>query len=310
MPARVIPAVALLIVLMVSGCGTLRPGSPSSGTPTSGPSSLAVGTTHEQLESGGRQRTFALHRPAVVAPASGYPLVVMLHGGFGSGAQAEAAYGWDAQADSAGFLVAYPDGLNRAWNGGGGCCGQPGRQGIDDVAFIEAVVARIEAEAPVDPARIYATGMSNGAIMTYRLACESDLFAAVAPVAGNQLVGCAGAKPVSLLHIHGAADTHVRLDGTPGVGVARISGPPVADVVDAWRLRDSCGAFRSSAGGEVSTSVATCPHGRVVELVVIAGAGHQWPGSSSKGYPGADPPSRALSATATIWAFFADHPKV
>ncbi len=150
--------------------------------------------------------------------------------------------------------------------------------------------------------------MSNGAIMAYRLACESDVFAAIAPVAGNQLVGCADAEPLSVLHIHGADDTHVRLDGSRGSGVAHISGPPVADVVDAWRVRDDCGAFDTSTRGLVTTSVATCPQGRVVELVVIAGAGHQWPGSAKKGYPGADPPSQALSATATIWEFFAAHP--
>lgn len=301
-----IPAVALLTVLVVSGCGTVRPAASSPSASAS--STLAVGTTHEELASGGRQRTFAVHRPAAAAPASGYPLVLMLHGGFGSGAQAEAAYGWDRQADAAGFLVAYPDGVNRAWDAGGGCCGLPGRQGVDDVAFLEAVVARIGAEAPVDPTRIYATGMSNGAIMAYRLACESDLFAAVAPVAGNQLVDCADAGKASVLHIHGADDTRVRLDGSRGEGVAQISGPPVAGVVEEWRVRDSCGAFETSTQGLVTTSVADCRQGRAVELVVVAGAGHQWPGSLPTGRQGADPPSTALSATATIWSFFAAHP--
>ena len=300
---------AALVVALVSGCATVRPASPVSATPGgTGAVQLAVGTTHQELESSGRQRSFAVYRPASAPPASGYPLVVMLHGGFGSGAQAEATYGWDERADAAGFVVAYPDGINRAWNGGG-CCGLPAREGVDDVAFIEAMVARIAAEVAVDPARIYATGMSNGAIMTYRLACESDLFAAVAPVAGNQLTSCSEAKPVSLLHIHGADDTQVRLDGSRGAGVARIAGPPLAQVLEQWRVRDSCRAFQSSTAAEVTTSVATCPQGRTVEWIVVAGAGHQWPGSAGKGYPGADPPSSALSATDTIWDFFASHSK-
>ena len=76
----------------------------------------------------------------------------MLHGGFGSGAQAERSYGWDSQADSAGFVVAYPDGLRKAWNTGGGCCGRPGVDNVDDVAFIKAMVAAIERQIPIDPA--------------------------------------------------------------------------------------------------------------------------------------------------------------
>ena len=232
----------------------------------------------------------------------------MLHGGFGTGAQAEAAYGWDEQADAAGFLVAYPDGVDRAWNAGGGCCGAPARDDVDDVGFIKAVVARIGELAPVDAKRIYVTGMSNGAILAYRLACETDVFAALAPVAGTQLVDCAQAAPASLLHIHGSADARVRMDGTRGEGVARIAGPPVEDVVAAWRTRNSCGATRASTRGDLTTSAAECAEGRSVELLVVAGAGHQWPGAVAKGFPGADQPSDALSATATIWTFFREHP--
>ena len=91
---------------------------------------------------GGHDRTYRLYKPTGL-PASA-PLVVMLHGGFGSGAQAEKSYGWDELADSSKFVVAYPDGLNRAWNvNGGGCCGRPAKEGIDDVGFITAAVADI-----------------------------------------------------------------------------------------------------------------------------------------------------------------------
>nr|WP_300143563.1 PHB depolymerase family esterase [Propionicimonas sp.] len=297
--------IALLLAALVwSGCGPAD-------VPVPGPSparGLPAGTSHESIQSAGRERIFAVHRPPSGPAATGYPLVVVLHGGFGTGAQAEAAYGWDEQADAAGFLVAYPDGIDRAWNAGGGCCGAPARDDVDDVAFLAAVVARIGDLAPVDAKRVYATGMSNGAIMAYRLACETDIFAAVAPVAGNQLVDCSRGAPASLLHIHGDADTRVRMDGSRGEGVAQIAGPAVEDVVAGWRTRDSCGEARTSTRGAVTASVASCAAGRSVELLVVAGAGHQWPGAVAKGFPGADPPSDALSATATIWTFFSEHP--
>jgi len=108
---------------------------------------------------------------------------MMLHGGFGTGEQAEGYYGWDALADAQGFTVVYPDGVDRAWNVGGGCCGVPGRDGVDDVAFLRAVVEQMDGIVPggVDPSRVYATGISNGGLMAYRLACDTDLFAAIGP---------------------------------------------------------------------------------------------------------------------------------
>ena len=83
---------------------------------------LPVGSSTHALTVGGRKRTYIVYRPADL-PASA-PLVVMLHGGYGSADQAEKTYGWNDEADREHFLVAYPDGLNRAWNTGGGCCGQ------------------------------------------------------------------------------------------------------------------------------------------------------------------------------------------
>jgi poly(3-hydroxybutyrate) depolymerase len=94
----------------------------------------------------GTRRTFLVYRPAILPAAA--PLVVMLHGGFGTGAQAEKSYHWDTEADRAHFVVAYPDGLDRAWNTGGGCCGVPGRNNADDVGFITAMISAIEHELP------------------------------------------------------------------------------------------------------------------------------------------------------------------
>ena len=258
----------------------------------------------------GQPRTYRLHRPAALPPGP-VRLVVMLHGGFGSGAQAEADYGWDAEADREHFVVAYPDGLNRAWAVGGGCCGTPGRTGVDDVAFVTAMVAAVAREVPVDPARVYATGISNGGIFAYRLACDTAaLFAAIGPDAATLLGGCPSPAPVSVIHVHGLDDHNIRFDGGPGDGVATIDGPPVPEVVAMWRGVDRCAAPVAATQAAVTTQTATCPDGRAVELVTVAGAGHQWPGAAPKRAGrllGLDPPSTALDATDTIWRFFAAH---
>ncbi len=250
-------------------------------------------------------RTYLLTVPADV-PANA-PLVIMLHGGFGSGSQAEKSYGWDELAASQGFIVAYPNGEGRAWNAGGGCCGAPGRDGSDDVAFIASVVADIETSHSIDPTRVFATGMSNGALLSYRLACDTALFAAIAPVAGTIVGDCPDPHPTSVLEIHGLADDSVRMDGSPGAGVASVDGMPVADVNALWRSANSCSAPSISTVGPVTTSTASCPEGRTVELITIEGAGHQWPGSEVI-RDGGDPPSDALNATSTIWAFFSGLP--
>ncbi|MET7399095.1 PHB depolymerase family esterase [Dactylosporangium sp. NPDC005572] len=242
---------------------------------------------------GRADRTYRLYLPASLPAGEAVPLVVVLHGGFGSARQAERAYGWDALADREGFAVVYPDGQGRAWNAGGGCCGRPGREGVDDVAYVLGVVAAVRAARPVDPDRIYATGISNGGLMAYRLACDTDVFAAIGPDAATLLGGCPDPAPVSVLHLHGTADTMVRPDGAPGDGFADIDGPPVADVVELWRTAGGCAPPVTTTVGAQTRSTAQCPQGRAVDLVLFDGAGHEW-------LPG---------ATATFWEFFAAHPR-
>ena len=175
------------------------------GTP--GAESIPVGQSTQTIDVGGVSRSFHLYRPPGLS--DGAPLVVMLHGGFGTGAQAERSYHWDSEADAGHFLVAYPDGLMRAWNAGS-CCGEPQRTNADDVGFITAMVGAIGQEIPIDRARVYATGMSNGAMMALRLGCQTDTFAAIAPVAGTLETDCSR----STADI-GAADTwHRRRQGS------------------------------------------------------------------------------------------------
>ena len=305
------------VVLVISGCSRAPSSARSDRTGSTsrvlGASAFPVGSSSQSIVVGGTQRTFELYRPVSVSGRSAVPLVGMLHGGFGSGAQAEQSYRWDAEADLHHFVVAYPDGEHHAWNVGGGCCGTPGATHVDDVAFITAAVADIRLHLSLDTDRVYATGISNGGMMDYRLACDTSIFAAIGPDSATMLGTCPHPAPVSVIHIHGTADTHVHFEGGQGTGYARIDGPPVPSVVAAWRKTDGCPAPATAVSGPVTTSTASCPDGRSVELITIAGAGHQWPGGMAKPVVQRilqlDPPSNALDATDTIWAFFATHPK-
>lgn len=314
----VLPAAA--VIALLGGCSPApAPAQPSTSAP---PAGLAVGTTEHQLVVGGLRRTFRVYRPATLPPSTPAPLVVMLHGGLGSGRQAQSSYGWDAQADSGRFVVAYPDGVGRSWAVSADCCGPPAAAGVDDVGFITRMVSTISALVPIDPARIYATGMSNGGMLAYRLACETTTFAAIGPAAATMLGPCPSPAPTSVIHIHGTADRNVpytrggdrRDGGGAGGRPVKIDGPPVPALIRTWRGINRCSQPARSTTGPVFRSAATCPEGRAVELITIAGAGHQWPGSAGPDAavgraPQRDPPSTALDATGTIWRFFSAHPK-
>jgi polyhydroxybutyrate depolymerase len=158
---------------------------------------------------------------------------------------------------------------------------------------------------------VFATGISNGGMMAYRLACDTTLFRAIGPDSATLLGTCPKPARLSVIHIHGTADTNIPYDGGQGSGYAKIDGPAVPDVVESWRAVDGCPPPTESTQGAVTTSLSACPDGRAVELITVAGAGHQWPGSPSRPaiqkLLGLDTPSTALDATAVIWQFFAAH---
>jgi polyhydroxybutyrate depolymerase len=306
---------SLALVALTAGCGVGLARSVGNGA--SGPSgstpvtTLTAGSSTQIISVRGAKRTFHVYVPAHMSGAA--PLLVMLHGGFGSGTQAERAYHWDSEADTGHFVVAYPDGLSKAWNAGGGCCGRPAANNVDDVGFITQMITRIQGETTIDPARVYATGISNGGIMAYRLACDTKIFAAIGPDSATMLGSCPNPAPISVIHVHGSADKLVPYNGGKGEGIAHINGPAVPALIAGWRATDNCASPVASTSGEVTTSTADCPSGRTVQLVTIAEAGHQWPGGASRPVVQRllhlDPPSTALNATDTIWRFFAAHHK-
>ncbi len=267
----------------------------------------------------GTARTYLVYHPSNVAANA--PLVVALHGGFGTGERMEAGVHWDPKAESGGFVAAFPDGVKNGWNWGG-CCGNgqaPGeRDTIDDVKFLSAMVAQIEQADRVDPHRVFFTGISAGANMSWRMACQAKIpIAAIATVAGTIDTECDSPQKLSVLSINGTADTQIPIAG------GRSTGPYVRDILpsipsdlDKFRTLDGCGPAVVNKAGVVTTTINPCPDGRAIKWIVIDGAGHQW--------PGADPPSAAalariraagsnvampstaINATDTIWQFFSD----
>ena len=272
-------------------------------------------STGRTLSAGGRERSYRLYHPGPAESGKPAPLVVVLHGGFGSAGQAEQSYGWDELADRHGFLVAYPDGVGRSWNAGW-CCGAARTQEVDDVAFVRELVAELSATDGIDPRRVFAAGVSNGGMLAYRVACESPgLLAAIGVVAATMVCDCLQPGPVSLLHIHGLEDRSVPFWGGVGLEAGNRRPPPsVPSVVQFWRTGGGCGRPTVTEAGQVRRESAVGAGGIEVCLITLAGVGHVWPGSRPPSSTvaamlGLDPPSDVIDATEELWSFFADHPR-
>lgn len=284
------------------------------------------GTYNLSLDYDGETRTFWLHIPPGYDGTRPRPLVIGLHGGTGSGEQFEDTANMNVKADELGFIAVYPDGTGvlQTWNSGH-CCGAARRKDVDDVGFIRALVAALDESLNLDLDRIYATGMSNGAILSHRLGAEaSDLFAAIAPVAGT--IGGqtdAGAPldlpptpagPVSVLIIHGMQDEAVRYEGGLSGGVfggERID-LSVAESVDFWLEHNACEPTPETTtthDGNIIQDVYACaPEGIEVMVYTVVDGGHSWPGGDQPRRR-ADTPTDDLSATDVILEFFAAHPE-
>jgi polyhydroxybutyrate depolymerase len=274
-------AVLAAAVLAAAGCAPAATGPPRS-DPT--------GTVTVRTVDG--DRTAVVHRPGTAGP--GAPLVVVLHGAGGSGADVRANLGWDGLADRAGFVVAYPDGLDRTWNAGG-CCGPARDRRVDDVGFLDALAAAVRRDAGTGP--VHAVGFSNGAMLAYAWACaRPGALAGIGPVAGARVVDCPAPAPLTVVAVHGTADERVPIAGGRG--------PSGADFPS---LDASLAPFRAAAGCAAATAVPapparvddrTCAGGQRVVSAVVDGLPHTWPGAG----PAAGTSDAPLDATGFLWA--------
>ena len=254
-----------------------------------------------QLDFGGLTRTYTVHTPVGVSHPAG--LVVSLHGVGGTGRGMESATHNDAAADEHGFVVVYPDGVDNSWADGRGATEADAR-GVDDVGFITALVSKLVNQYGIDPGHVFATGMSDGAFMTNRLACDrADVFAAIAPVSGTLGVNvpCAPSRPVAVMEAHGTADQRVPFNGGRVVGKAGPSTVVAAPAMaNRWRDADGCQgtpAEDTLPGTEVHRfTSASCAAGTAVVFVQIDGGEHTWPGGA-----------RGFDASEASAQFFAGH---
>lgn len=264
-------------------------------------SAAAADFTHN-INVKGATRSFIVHVPDSLKDKKNLPLVIVMHGGGGEAEGIRRQTGMDAVADRNGFIVVYPEGTGgpafknmRTWNAGL-CCGTAVRDKVDDVSFISAMIDFLVQNYAVDKTRVYATGHSNGAMMSYRLACElSGKIAAIAPNSGQRvLADCHPKRPVAVLHIHGTADPCALYECGKKCGgcFGKLLGfdlpgdtwpcASVRDVASQTAAMNGCRTVTDivfTKGKVTCESFEGCPASAPVELCSIEGAGHVWAGS-------------------------------
>jgi polyhydroxybutyrate depolymerase len=312
-PAPGFPGLTLL-ALLGAACGHTKPSSQAIAPADAGdspadalPGPRSATTEMVTVEAGGQSRILIVHVPASVRAS--VALVFNMHGSGGTAADQELSSGMDRTADANGFIVAYPQGAialgsGFAWNVPGQPLsgGEPVPPGAaDDAAFIGQAVASLVQRYPIDPKRVYATGMSGGGRMASQLGCDlSTILAAVAPVAGLRFPSpCTSARAVPVVAFHGTADSVNPYQGG-GPAYWTYSVPSAAEQ---WAAHDGCGTAPTLSQPEPGVELSTypgCAMGAAVQLYSVEGADHEWPGAPQQ--------TNAIDASAVMWSFFTAHP--
>lgn len=280
----------------------------------------------------GLKRTYITHLPESFNKSESIPLVIALHGRGGNGESMVLVTrkGFNRLSDRDRFIALYPDGIELNWNDGRmdeEANDRAHRENIDDVGFISALIDTMISDHNIDPKRVYVTGISNGAIMAYRLACElTDKITAIAPVDGNMPVllypVCSPSRPISVLAINNTNDPLVPFNGGDIYGsIRKINLGKVLSVNESvlfWVRRNECSPDpvvneEPDTDPKDGTRVKrTCYSGGLegteVILYAVEGGGHTWPGGSQYlpvwiiGRT-----SRDIDASDVIWSFFKNH---
>jgi polyhydroxybutyrate depolymerase len=277
------------------------------------------------IDVGGVRRTYRIYAPVGVGEKKQVPLVLVFHGGGGAAEQIERGTGFSELAKTDGFIVVYPQGLNRRWNDGRNTPMPEGSVSVSaEAEFVGALIREVSAKYKIDPKRIFATGISNGGFFSNYLGIKmSGTFAAIAPVVGGigkeVAEAFAPVEPISVFVIQGTADPLVPF---PGGTVARTRGEFISteDTLRLWRKNagtsekasvlevgdarpgDGCKVegFKWSGGRK----------GTEVQFYKMIGGGHGWPGRG-QGLPRmiVGDVCMDFDATAAVWEFFKGHPK-
>lgn len=282
----------------------------------------AFGNSRGSLTVDSRERTYELHVPLSYAADKRASLVLVLHGRLGDGHGNVALTHFDKVSDAYGFLVAYPDGLNRSWADGRG--GTPAdKDGVDDVHFLSELIRKLSSEYRIDAARVYVTGMSNGGFMTQRVACSlADQIAAAGSVAATmgQILAssCKPSKPVPMMLIQGTQDPLVSINGgSLGTNGSRGEILSLDATAQKWVSLDGCNSKpEKTALPDVANDGTTiqretfsaCKASAEVIVYTVEGGGHTWPGGKQY-LPEAliGKTSRNMDASEVLWEFFSRH---
>lgn len=234
---------------------------------------LKAGDNRKMLMHGGRERRFNVYVPSSIAAMTRVPLVLDFHGNGSSGMQEQSGSGWRQKADAEKFIVVYPDGVGNGWNVGN-CCGEALSSMVDDVGFARAMVESVSSEACIDAQRVYATGISNGAGLAHRLACEAaDLFAAIAAASADLVTDpCQPARPISELSVRGLTDTLVAYEGG-NTGSTGWYSPGAKGTLELWKNINGCMGAPSTTLDHCETYT-QCSAGVEVTLCSLPNTGH------------------------------------
>lgn len=280
----------LFCLLIFTGCDKAPPEQPHRITAT--------------MKVDGRTRHYLLYLPSgYYEDTSRYALVLGLHGTGGSAAQFDRQYGLTQKANAAKFIVAYPEGVRsdgrlgiRTWNAGN-CCDYAAEHHIDDVQYIRLLIDQLTTRYRINAKKVYVTGMSNGGMMAYRLACEMpEKIAAIAPVSCTMMAAdCHPARPMPVLHLHSVLDTKVPPQG--GIGIGGYYFPPVDSALNVLAFGATPVVVRDDGQYKLTK------WGDRMEYYLTRDGGHAWPGAlSTAGW--ADAPSEVINANDLLWAFF------
>ena len=266
---------------------------------------IGPGDYAETVQVGSDARAYRVHVPTSYTPATATSVVLVFHGFTQDDAGIEQQTEMDPVSEGHGFIAVYPQGLSNSWNAGT-CCGTSSSNGVDDVTFVGAMLDKLESEYCVDRKRVFASGFSNGGMLSHRLGCEmSDRIAAVGAVSGTLAIDvCTPPRPVAVMHVHGTADFVVAY--TDG-GFSGAKGVPstIAKWVNVDACTDATPTNVFTQGDASCDEYQACSAGVRVRLCTIDQGGHQWPGGQNDFLGNL---STDLDASEEIAKFFEAHP--